>query len=466
MISRRDHRIDLKPARRLSAVALSLFLGSLLLILHPLSPAPAAAMPALQGEAAVTYLKEQGLYDSLQAALTVAFYPVTIDQTFDEQQKLTASDGAAGDFFGNVAIHGNTVVVGAHQDDVGANVDQGSAYVFVREGGSWIEQQKLTASDGATDDFFANAAVHGNTIVVTASMDDVGSNVDQGSAYVFVREGGSWTEQQKLTASDGAAGDLFGRGVDIHGNTIVVSSSFDDVGSNVDQGSAHVFVREGKSWVEQQKLTASDGAGGDFFSDSVAIHGETIVVGAPADDIGSNFNQGSAYVFVREDQSWVEQQKLTASDGAFFDVFGTSVAIHGETIIVGAFFDDSPNFDQGSAYVFAREGESWTEQQKLTASDGAFNDRFGTSVAIHGETIVVGALEDDVGGNFNQGSAYVFQRQGSSWSEQQKLTASDGAAADFFGHPVAIHGNTIVVAASQDDIGSNVNQGSVYVFGR
>ena len=410
MTSRKDHRIDLKQARCLSAVALSLFLGSLLLILPTLSPAPAAAMPALQGEAAVTYLKKQGLYDSLQAALTVALYPVTIDPTFVEQQKLTASDGTAGDFFANVAIHGNTIVVSAQQDDIG-------------------------------------------------------SNVDQGSAYVFVREGGSWTEQQKLTASDGAAGDLFGRGVDIHGNTIVVSSSADDIGSNVDQGSAHVFVREGRSWVEQQKLTASDGASGDFFSDSVGIHGDTIVVGSPADDIGSNFNQGSAYVFKRQGSSWTEQQKLTASDGAFNDVFGTSVAIHGETIVVGAFFDDSPNFDQGSAYVFLRDHWGWIEQQKLTASDGAFNDRFGTSVAIHGETIVVGALEDDVGGNFNQGSAYLFQRQGNNWTEQQRLTASDGAAGDFFGVIVAIHGETIVVGAIFDD-SPNFNQGSAYVFGR
>jgi len=344
-----------------------------------------------------------------------AVYPLTIDPVFSQQQKLTSSDGAVFDQFGFcVGISGETVVVGAIGDDVGANSSQGSAYVFVRAGAVWSEQQKLTASDGAGGDQLGfSVGISGETIVVGARGHDVGANGAQGSAYVFVRNGTVWSEQQQLTASDGAANDFFGASVAISGETIVASIKDDDVGANDAQGSAYVFVRAGAVWSEQQKLTASDGAAGDFFGTSVAISGETIVVGALGDDIGANADQGSAYVFVRNGTVWNEQQQLTASDGAFIDNFGQAVGISGETVVVGAHNDDIGGIsNQGSAYVFVRAGAVWSQQQKLTASDGTEADRFGFSVGISGETIVVGADgEDDVKGNANQGSAYIFFRQ-------------------------------------------------------
>jgi len=201
---------------------------------------------------------------------------------------------------------------------------------------------------------------------------------------------------------------------------------------------------------EQIALTASDGATNDLFGFSVAVDGDTAVVGAYDDEVTFP-NQGSAYVFIRSGSTWTQQGKLTASDGAALDSFGTSVAIFGDSIVVGT------SGNPGSAYVFTRSGGTWTEQQKLTASDGAAGDYFAYSVAISGDTVVAGASYDDIGANSEQGSAYVFTRSGSTWTEQQKLTASDGAAGDFFGYSVAIAGDTIVVAASDDDIGSNVN---------
>ncbi|HNJ42329.1 MAG TPA: hypothetical protein PKZ53_17710, partial [Acidobacteriota bacterium] len=244
-----------------------------------------------------------------------------------------------------------------------------------------------------------------------------------------------------------------------------VGAIFDSIGAATTQGSAYVFVRTGTTWSQQQKLTASDGAATDRFGSSVVISGETVVVGAFSDNIGANGDQGSAYVFVRTGTTWSQQQQLTASDGAANDRFGNSVAISGETVVVGAQLDDiGANTDQGSVYVFVRIGTIWTEQQKLTASDGAPDDLFGGAVAISGETIVVGVNSADIGANSDQGSASVFVRTGMTWTERQKLTASDGVASAFLGSSVAISGETLVVGAPNDTIGANADQGSASVF--
>ena len=339
----------------------------------------------------------------LAAALVGGLAAATPDT---EIVKLTASDAAAGDWFGRyVAVSGATVVVGApNDDDNGSN--SGSAYVFVRSGISWSQQAKLTASDAAAFDFFGvSVAISGDTAVVGANFDD-GKGVDSGSAYVFVRSGTTWTEQAKLTASDAAALDQFGIEVSISGDTAVVGAfSDDDSGSR--SGSAYVFVHSGATWTEQAKLTASDAAIDDRFGRSVSVSGDTAVVGAVGDDDDGQ-NSGSAYVFVRSGTTWTEQAKLTASDAATFDIFGISVSISGDTALVAAWLHDDNFILSGAAYMFVRSGTTWTEQAKLPASDPAANDRFGVSVSISGETAVVGAyLNDDTGSD--SGSAYVFE---------------------------------------------------------
>jgi hypothetical protein len=169
---------------------------------------------------------------------------------------------------------------------------------------------------------------------------------------------------------------------------------------------------------------------------------------------------------VRSGTTWTQQQKLTASDGAATDNFGSSVALSGDTALVGASGDDvGGNANQGSAYVFVRTGTTWTQQQQLTASDGTTGDNFCISVALEGDTAVIGAGADDINGNADQGSAYVFVRTGTIWAQQQKLFAADGAANDFFGYSVALNGGTALVGAYLDDIGGNVDQGSAYIFG-
>ena len=328
-----------------------------------------------------------------------------------EQAKLTASVGVDFDFFGrSVAIANATIVVGAPRDDDNGT-NSGSAYIFTRTGTFWTQQAKLTASDGAAIAWFGRSvSISGDTIVVGASGASGGDDdngTDSGSAYVFTRTGTSWSEQAKLTASDGAAGDRFGVSVAIAGDTIVVGAHWNDDNGDA-SGSAYIYAHTGTTWSEQAKLTASDGAAGDQFGIVVAIANATIVVGAWRDDTVNGGNSGSAYVFTHTGTTWTEQAKLTASDGAEIDYyFGISVAIAGGTIVVGASADIDVGTGIGSAYVYMQTGTTWTEQAKLTATDMGIGDWFGGSVAIAGDTIVVGARGDNVNGD-DSGSAYIY----------------------------------------------------------
>ncbi len=404
---------------------------------------------------------------SLSAAATL---PVIVlgpcPGTWTEQAHPAAPDGLSGDEFGySVAISGDTAIVGADGDDTSGGSNAGSAYVFTRSAGVWTLQQKLTASDGAENDQFGiSVTISGDTAIVGAWVDDTLGGSDAGSAYVFTRSGGAWTQQQKLTASDGAASDQFGISVAISGDTAIVGAYQDDTPGGNNAGSAYVFTRSGGVWTLQQKLTASDGAGGDEFGFSVAISGDTAIVGAYQDDTPGGNNAGSAYVFSRSAGVWTLQQKLTASDGAVLDRFGWSVAISGNTAIVGVLYGNTPGGETGSAYVFTRSAGVWTQQQELTASDGAEGDEFGISVAISGDTAIVGADGDDTPGGNSAGSAYVFSRSAGVWTQQQKLTASDGAAGDLFGYSVSISGDTAIVGAIFDDRSGESNAGSAYIY--
>jgi len=322
-----------------------------------------------------------------------------------------------------------------------------------------ITEFKLTASDAAGGDLFGRSvSISGDYAIVGAHGNDDAGSIS-GSAYIFVRDGESWTEQAKLTASDAAAFDFFGSSVSISGDYAIVGAWADDA-----SGSAYIFVRVGESWTEQAKLTASDAAVGDRFGESVSISGDYAIVGVRGDDDAGNAS-GSAYIFVRVGESWTEQAKLTASDAAADDGFGWSVSISGNDwgndAIVGALDDDDGGSRSGSAYVFVRDGQSWTEQAKLTAGDAAAGDRFGEAVSISGDDAIVGAIGDDDGGS-TSGSAYVFVRDGQSWTEQGKLTAADAAAGDQFGISVSISGDDAIVGARlDDDAGSTSGSASI-----
>ncbi len=309
--------------------------------------------------------------------------------------------------------------------------------VFVRNGTTWTEQTTLVPSDGATGtDFGMSLAISGDTALVGAPSTDIGSDMSRGSAYLFVRNGTMWTEQAKVLASDGAAYDQFGRSVMVSGDTALVGAPKDDVGANMDQGSAYIFVRNGSAWTEQAKLVASDGAPLDSFGSAVSVSGDTALVGAMWLQSASQ-QPGGAYVFVRNGDVWTQQAKLVASDAAPGATVGYSVSLSGDTALVGT-------NDNSAAYVFVRNGTTWTEQAKLVASDGTEGDFFGAAVALWGDTAVVGATH----GNavyLNEGVAYVFMRDGATWTEQSKIFASGGRIGGGFGTAVSLSGDTVLI---------------------
>lgn len=438
-------------------------------------------------------------------------------------QRIAADDAGQGDLFGYaVAISGDTVVAGApYSDDVcpsNPDCNSGSAYVFARnENGAdkWGQVSKLTSADAASEDYFGwSVGISADTTVVGAWGDYSGASSWGGSAYVFERNWGgkdNWGEIKKVTTA-ATVGEL-GRSVAVSGDTIVAGASTEDLIS----GAAYVFVQQGATWTEQQKPIGTDTEAGDRFGYAVAAGGDTAVVGAPYENNWGDY-AGAAYVFERNQggaDQWGQVTRLLVAPAAHAK-FGTSVDIDGDTLVVGApgaarayiferntggankwglvstrtgtagsefgqagaISDDTvvvgaPDEDDGgtnagAAYIFTRNmggADMWGTTATLTADDAEAGDRFGHSVDISGDTVVVGAYLDDHGGKTDAGSAYIFMRNESGadiWGPVTKLTVSDAGGGDWFGHSVSISGDTIVVGAPVDDSGS----GSAYVFER
>lgn len=381
------------------------------------------------------------------------------------QVRLLADEAVAEDEFGfTVAIDGNTAVVGARLADIGDEVNRGAAYVFVRDEDGWTQQARLLASDGAFAQLFGQSvAIDGDTILVGA----IGARVDgvrRGAAYVFTRTGSVWEERAKLIADDGGSFDDFGSAVALDGDTALIGASAAHVGSNNVQGTAYVFVRDGENWQQQAKLLAADGASFSAFGNAVALSGDSAVIGAHQASVPDGFWQGTAYVFERNGGLWSQHTKLVAAESQAFDQFGHSVAIDGDTLLVGS---QAANEEQGAAYVFVRDAGVWNQQATLTAADGAPGDRFASALAVHGDRAIVGAdLQGAIiGVNLDRGAAYRFQRVGGQWSEEEKLMAANPAIGDRFGAAVALDGERYLVGAPGIDADSLVDRGAAFVFG-
>ena len=386
-----------------------------------------------------------------------------------EVQKLFAGSPSASDFFGiAVAASGSRVLVGAHQDDPLAS-NSGAAYVVALQAdGSWVEEDQLVPGDGASADNFGRAvALDGERALVAAYRDDGPAGVDQGSAYVFERQGdGSWLEVDKLVPG-AAAFDEAGYAVALAGNYAALGSYRNDDAAT-DAGKVWVFERQGDgTWIEVIDLVASDAGDGDNFGWSLALSGETLLVGAILEG-PPGFGGGAAYVFERQGGTWSEVTKLKPADVQALDYFGWSVALDGDRAVVGSYNAESAGepfgWDEGAAYTFERQGAAWLETGRLEALDADGEAEFGYAVALDGERLVVGAWNDDGAAAPDAGAAYVYELDsGGSWVETAKLEPQDGAAGDLFGRAVGLAGDVVLAGASNDDdFGSS--SGSAYVF--
>jgi len=441
------------------------------------------------------------------------------DSGWSQQAKLTASDGSVEDNFGNaVAVEETTILVGCYRDDA-KGLNSGAAYVFTLEQGRWVEKRKLLASDGRQGDNFGWAvAIDGPRLVIGAYGHDwtqADGQCNCGAAYVFQHdEQGRWTEVAKLGLAHPSCGSYFGYSVAVENDLVLVGAPGGYWGSVSRPGTAALFRFDGVDWelveqiggemdlwgehlgwtvglstrtavvgadwdnqagakagavytfdvetgqaVLQSKWTAQDSLAGDGFGYAVAVAGTRAVIGAWLDDQHS----GSAYVYQWQEQRWRPEAVLVASDRAAGDLFGWAVDIWADRAIVGAIRNADYGLFTGSAYIFTRLGSKWVEQAKLLASDAAYWDEFGFSVAIWGDVAVVGALRDDDNGA-NSGAAYVFRFDGDRWVEQQKLLASDGTMEDLFGNAVAVWEDVVIVGAFYADDGTRSNCGAAYVF--
>ncbi|MCH7797135.1 MAG: hypothetical protein IID28_01655 [Planctomycetes bacterium] len=397
-------------------------------------------------------------------ALTINQTSPTIAQfrthlPYCETDKYVPASADANDSFGlSSARDGNVLIVGAPVDDENGYAS-GSAYVYEFDpvGLVWTEQQNLLAGNLQPLDLFGwRVALDGDIAVISAPGDNENGE-GSGAAYVWRYDTNTsqWLEEAKLTASDGALSDRFGSSVAVSGDVIVVGAWFDD-DSGDQSGSAYIFRYDAGSdqWLEQTKVLASNGQAGDRFGSSAVARGDTVIVGAQSESPGGQ--AGAAYVYRFDGVSWNADGAIAAFPAAAGDLFGTSMSIDGDTLIVGA------EAGTGAAFVFREIGSTWVQEAKLVASDGANQDDFGASVDISGDMAIVGApFHDDYGSG--SGSAYVYRYDGFNWTQASKLLAPIGAPFDFVGDSVSIEGNMALVGASGDgEFGSN--SGALHSF--
>ncbi|MEZ5496137.1 MAG: hypothetical protein R3F25_04825 [Gammaproteobacteria bacterium] len=377
--------------------------------------------------------------------------------SWTQTDKLTASDMALNDWFGfTVNLSGNRAVIGASNDDSG----RGSAYVFEFNGIDWIETRKLIADDGQSSDRFGvSVDQFGDFVLIGAPGYAIDSTL--GGVYLFEYNGSDWNQTLTFTNSTGNLGNEFGNSVSFNADHVFISTLTGVIQNGV-TGGVVVFNHGTGSWVEQTRLLPDPGVHDyDNFAQSLSISGNRALIGAPGND-DNGYNTGAAYLYDYDGQNWYQTTQLTATLGADYAAFGFAVSLSGDRALIGAPYDTENGLDTGAVYVFDFDGSHWNQTAKLIASDGATSDAFGYAVSLQGNRAVIGAYLDDDNGD-GSGSVYVFDFDGSQWTEAPKITASDGAMGDWFGQSVSLHGDRILIGAYQDDT-SAANAGSAYVF--
>lgn len=369
--------------------------------------------------------------------------------------KIEASDKVAGHQFGDsVASNGTYVAVGATKDGT-THIQEGAVYIFEKQNDVWTETQKIYPSDNSVNKLFGFCMVmSGNYLFVGAQKDSQTEN-DSGAAYVFENQNGTWTEIQKLKASDAASSDLFGTSIAFNNGVLVVGSSLADTGGNSNTGAAYVFENQNGTWTETQKLVAGGASANDRFGENLATVDNFIFVGATYESAG-HLNSGAVYVFENQNGTWTQTQKLKSSDINTYDLFGYTVAASNNYMVASSYLDDFEN--TGSVYVFENQNGTWTEVQKIKASDPTQNDYFGVGLEIKDDTIAVGAYGKDVTADFD-GAVYVFKNQNGTWTEVSKLISSDPTTGARFGQYVSLATDKLIVSS----VGDTGYQGAVFV---
>ncbi|MEM7582229.1 MAG: hypothetical protein AAF560_02525 [Acidobacteriota bacterium] len=377
--------------------------------------------------------------------------------------KILPADPSTNQFFGlDVDLEGSVMVVGALGESSTAQ-NAGSAYIFERVADEWIEQIKLEEDPPVSLNLFGNAVATDGVTIAVGALGDATMGALSGAVSIYRRDAGEWSFQQRLFASNSRVLGEFGDALAIEGETLIAGAPGDNSACPDDlqclAGAIYVFEEVAGAWSELIKLVPSDVVHLDAFGTSVAFDGTTIVGGAP-----NHAGHGAVYVFEQVGGVWTETQKLVADDAAPGDIFGSSIALRGSTIVVGARNDDDAGEDSGSAYVFEQIGGSWTQSQKLAAFAGAAGENFGAGIAFAGDTLAIGASRDSHSGIGAAGSVVLFRRVGATWVETKKLVAADPRSGHTFGDVVASDGAELAIGVWGDDDGGE-GAGAVYLGG-
>jgi hypothetical protein len=448
---------------------------------------PLAEGSATPGSSTLTFKASDGIsFGSGTTEFSLTFGPDW--SATPTESILRASDGQANDRLGSgndeagaISGDGSYVIIGAQLEDGGAGdpyTSAGAAYIFSRSGSTWTQQAKLQASDiTASQNFGSSCSINndGTYAIVGGS----GTNSNTGAAYIFTRSGSTWTQQQKITASDAQQTDYFGMSVSINSDATyaIVTAPYEDT-NGAQAGAAYIFSRSGSTWSQQAKIQSTEIQASDQFGYQTAMSGDGtyIAVSAPFENGGAGDPvalAGAVYVFTGSGSTWSQQAKLVSDDIVSNDRFGHSVSINndGTCIIVGVNRDDGY---VGAAYVFTRSGSTWSQQAKLTASDGQAYDNFGWSVSItaDGNIALISATGEDGGAGdpiSAAGAAYIFTRSGSTWTQVRKLTASDAQTGDSLGTTARLNGDGTyaAIAAAQEDGGAGdpiSGAGALYIY--
>lgn len=403
-----------------------------------------------------------------------ATYPLIIDPTWVEVEEFSSANSTTTDFGGlqatdggtsyigtTVAMSGTNAFIGAY-DTVGG-VNQGVVFVFIqRPSGLWVQQAELTASDSYSGSAFGNAiAASGNTVVIADPLKTVGGNADQGAVYVFVGTGSggssNWTQKAELSATGGAAGDVFGLSVALSGSTMAVGAPYKTVGSNSDQGAAYVFTGSGSSWSQTASLTATDGAAGDFFGNAVAVSAGAVVVGAYTKAISGGGN-GAVYMF--NSSVYSQSAEFTAASNTV-TYLGISISASGNTVVAGAPDSNTEGYENsGLVVVYTESGTTWSQATQVPPPNPSDETFFGESVGLSGTTLSV-----STGGIYGRhGEAWVMTGSGSSWSGAQVADPFDRNDYDGWGTTTATNGTVVLTSAYQHQVGTHMYQGVVYAY--
>ncbi|WP_154223110.1 FG-GAP repeat protein [Marinicella rhabdoformis] len=384
-----------------------------------------------------------------------------ISQAVPIEKKLVPSDPQSNARFGSaVGVWENRALISAKNRN-NPEDQSGAVYAYEFDGANWIQTQKINASDAAAFDGFGySISMNANRALISSASPVNG--IQSGAVYYYENVDGFWEEKQKFSSSDGVLGDRFGISMELDGDRAIFGAIYDDENEN-DSGSAYIFEFNGNQWTEVQRLNANDASDNDRFGYSVSLSGNNALVSAILDDDNGSAS-GSAYVFKFNGKAWVQDQKLTPTDGSTNDRFGISSTINGNNILVGSSFSDTSGLDSsGSAYIFEFDGKNWIEKQKLFSGDPSAEDNFGDSVSLNKSRALVSAPGTSYNVDPLPGYVYVYDFNGVNWYLSHILTASDREEGDMYGSDTSLFGNTALIGDFLNE-DAYIDSGSSYIY--